>query len=258
MQILFIAPIIHLLGFKGNGQEWSEVSLFLEAKMELRAIPMQRVAVMLAEEINIPIFKPLWLKQNEILKEEEFTDKTVITPVVNQFPNKKFQLDIWQNRVQIMFSQRGFEDSASDLERIFGGIVTKLPHTPYTAIGYTFLFAAVGAAIGDFARWNHEHFIASCVPKEKVDDSARFGCYFSNDELGMRLRVDIKPAKNGKSIPNITPAIDPDQEFMLININLEHNIDESGRPDEIIQTLKKWSDAVKIAEEIAEKMGDLK
>ena len=200
-------------------------------------------AVLVANELNLSIFKPSWLQNAGILTEQELSGQIVITPGLAQIPTDLFELVIIPNRVQITFRPAGLVTARAILTRIIGGIATTLPHTPYQALGINYQYH-IGPPQGtEFGRWDRQLFAlpAVCTIVQADDTKARFGAYFSLDALGMRVKVDLKPV--------VAQLNDPQgrrlAETELINaaLNYHTQLPDADRLPMLLSTLAKWDEA---------------
>ena len=99
--------------------------------------------VFVANQLNLSIFNPLWFVKQGILREDEFTAETVITPAFVQIPTSGFNLLIIPDRLQMQLLPRTFPIAANEFHRVLGGIIKSLPHTPLKGVGLNFSFMSV-------------------------------------------------------------------------------------------------------------------
>ena len=101
--------------------------------------PVNASAVVVGHDVNLSIFTPPWLRDQKILSDEELAGDVVITPPMVRIPAPSFELLILPDRVQMRPSD-DLDKAQSDILRVLGGIVSTLPHTPFTAIGLNFAY----------------------------------------------------------------------------------------------------------------------
>ena len=151
--------------------------------------------VLVANDVNVSIFKSAWFGRNQVISEDEMLDDVLISPGIVQIPTRNFQVIIVPNRIQFFLPPQRFDVGQQEIDRVLGTIVRLLPHTPYTAIGLNFEYIVTPPSADTFYEWNRKWFSAPLVEKfpEAKDKTSRFGSYFSMDSLEMRLKIDIKP-----------------------------------------------------------------
>jgi len=186
-------------------------------------------AVLLAKSYNLPIFSQLWLLDNGIITKEEFeSGESYFTPVAVNVPTPDFELLIMAERLQVVIKVGAINEGQALLERLVGGIVENLPHTPYKALGLNFRYRIKSENEIGFSERCRNVFVNPGNPLQADfdDTNARFGLYLSKDIFDARLRLDIKPVK-------------PDGNDAL---NLAFNIERQiARPEDIGVLLSSWS-----------------
>jgi hypothetical protein len=207
--------------------------------------------VLVANDVNVSIFKSAWFGRNQVISEDEMLDDVLISPGIVQIPTRNFQVIIVPNRIQFFLPPQRFDVGQQEIDRVLGTIVRLLPHTPYTAIGLNFEYIVTPPSADTFYEWNRKWFSAPLVEKfpEAKDKTSRFGSYFSMDSLEMRLKIDIKPVNVTQEIKNL--KLSSRQEFMRINFNFHEDLPESPSPDFIIEILKRWTKASETARNFA-------
>ena len=203
------------------------------------------VAVVLtASDVNLSIFKPLWLTNNQILRQHELTDDTVIAPGVVRVPARDFELLILPNRIQLQPRLDKLASAQEVLLRVLGGIVSLLPHTPYKAMGLNFAYLLARPDEIPFSEWCARQFATPCssVVTDQNDDEARFGTYFSFEFSGLRLKVTVLPTRAGESISQLLPGLNQGDEVMRAECNYHRDLDSPPDPNLILATIEKWPD----------------
>jgi len=214
--------------------------------------------VIVANDVNLSIFKPPWLTKTEIFNESELSGNVIISPVAVQIPTKNFGFAVFPNRMQVTIP-RNYADAQSDLMRILGGIVQALPHTPYSGVGLNFNYLCAPAIEDTFATLNRKLFASdfanSIVPVD--DDASRYGTYFSFDALDGRLKIDIKPTKGEGKINELHESWHRGHDLMAINYNLHYDVQPSEKSvARMIQIFSKWQAALSLTEEMTNKITD--
>jgi hypothetical protein len=224
----------------------------ITAQLNERTTILNTAAVLVANQLNLSIFKPFWMAKMGILREDEFTDGTLVSPAVIAIPTESFELTILPNRVQMRFSPHALNSAQTELSRIAGGIAVALPHTPFTAVGLNFEYFISTPPSTDFATWNRHCFAAPCLSDLPVirEETARFGSYFSYDILESRLKIDLKPVKQ-ESFPTLPPQ-PSGSEGIHVAFNYHIDLVQPSSTDEIIAILARWDASFNHSVEVIE------
>ena len=220
---------------------------------EARLLLVNSSVVLVANQINLSIFTPIWFAKQQILREDEFTPGTLISPGVVQIPTAGFNLLILPDRVQMLIVQDKFATASSELARVLGGVVRTLPHTPFKGVGLNFDFIAARPQSAAFSDWNRGLFSAPCLAdlNELKEPSARFGTYFSLNLLGMRLRVTVKPVATKPVTPDAVVPFQEEAEKIQAAFNFHKGFAQQPSVEELLAAIGAWSasreQAVKIA-----------
>lgn len=202
----------------------------------------QVIAVLVAESFNLNIFQPLWLIDNGIVERAEIESGTNFnTPVAVSIATGKFDLLVVSERIQLSFNN-GVENAEADIERIIGGIVSKLPHTPYTAIGLNFNYMLTSKDEAEFVSKAKELFLNDSNPlvSEFNSDNVRAGMYASKDIFDSRFRMDIKPITKNDG-----------KEAVQLNCNVHKNVKSV---DEIMDFITKVVEMHQYSNSLLEKL----
>ena len=202
--------------------------------------------IVTAQDINIPIFSQLWLTRNALLREDEVGPESIFTPGVVRVGGPRFELTVLPDRLQLRFEN--FANAQADIDRVLGGIVKILPHTPYTAVGMNFDWLIAPGSPPDFVGWNAKRFRAPCAPDA---EEHRFGSYFSFPVNGMRARVDCRPVRIKSEIPVVLEQFKADQEVMAINVNFQYDVPAETGIERMLEKLSNWNDLSAISDRIA-------
>ncbi|MHC4145101.1 MAG: hypothetical protein ACYSWW_10840 [Planctomycetota bacterium] len=215
--------------------------------------------VIIAKDFNLSIFKPLWLMKNNIFREEELKGDIVITPLAVQIPLKNFQFMVLPDRLQIAIP-RQYPDAQSDINRVLGGIVTTLPHTPFTAVGLNFHYLVAPESEDAFTSWERALFASPFSNRLHVaeEGNTRFGSYLSFNVLGSRLKMDIKPINAGDKIQGICNSWHPGQDLTRVHFNFHTDVTNAATPAEsTLDSLGKWAEASTLSQELRDKICEL-
>jgi len=222
----------------------------------MRIVFQNSSIVITANDVNLSIFKPLWLQKNQIFREEELQGQVVITPVAVQIATQRFQFMVVPNRIQMMFPSE-YPEALSDISRVLGGIVQTLPHTPYSAIGINFNYMAAPKDEKTFPSLNSRLFGSEFAKQIHTveDNDARFGSYFTFDLIGTRLKIDMKPVKGSSNINSLCSSWHRGQDLLAFNFNFHKDLTKPDQNVDIILTiLNKWSEALSLSRQIIEKL----
>lgn len=205
-------------------------------------------AVVVGHDVNLSIFRPPWLRDQKILSDEELAGEVVMTPLMVRIPAPSFELLILPDRVQV----RPLDDpgkAQSDILRVLGGIVSTLPHTPFSAIGLNFDYVMTPDEHTEFQSWNKESFATpfSVDVIGSAQEEGRFGAYYSFDTLGMRLKADLKPVRRTEQAERGILKSSAGPEEMLGKFNFHRDLKERPAVGEILQVLGRWGDAASLA-----------
>ncbi|MEK7677344.1 MAG: hypothetical protein AAB676_16065 [Verrucomicrobiota bacterium] len=220
------------------------------------AVSAGKSVVIVANELNLSIFKPVWLCQFDILKPEELSEGILISPAAIQIPGPTFQLVILPNRLQMTFPSSDVDATTEPLNRVLGGILRALPHTPLVGLGMNLDFFVAPAAGNTFEEWNAEHFASKVAfgVCGGAETRPRFGSYFSMQVEGMRLKVDAKPVSGVQASPQVVKALEAASEWMHFGFNYHHDLDQNASTKHALELLSKWSAVVSHARSIVSQL----
>lgn len=199
--------------------------------------------VLVANEINLSIFKPLWLGQTNILLPDELSGDCIISPGVIQIPTSQFNLLVLPNQLQMAFAEMDDKIVVESLNRVLGGILKNLPHTPFFGLGINFDFFVGPSNSEEFAEWNKKLFASHSAMAvcEVANDHPRFGTYFSLDFEGLRLKINVRPIKGAVAAPKVIEQLQAVSEWMHFNFNFHLDLNPAAPSETALQTLAKWS-----------------
>ena len=206
--------------------------------------------VVVANDVNLSIFKPPWLLRNGILLEAELEGEILLSPVTVQVPTEHFVLGVMPNRIQLELP-REYEKAGQDVQRVVGGIVRTLPHTPYNAVGINFHYEVDPPGSEPFAAWNRR--VCASPLAERIapaGDGARYGFYVSFDAMDARLKMDVKPITRKQSGPDAREQAA--EEHLAVNMNFHRDlIDPNSVVDDLVTALDARSQALAMSQDIA-------
>ncbi len=223
--------------------------------MTAQHVLLNSSAVVIANDVNISIFKPWWLIKSGILKPEEVEGEVVVTPVMVRVPAPAFELVVVPNRVQMTF-EADAPEIEGHISRVLGGIVETLPHTPYSAVGLNFHYVATPPHEVAFARWDRDNFasqFANSVTSGE-DNEARFGSYVSYNVEGLRMKLDVKPVKATGQMCKAAIASAIGEELIALNFNFHKDVEQGANVAAVKKTLGLRREAAGKAKEIVTKL----
>jgi hypothetical protein len=100
-------------------------------------IPDSVSIVLLATNFNPSIVTKDWLYQNKVVTER--VDNFVNTPVFSVVETEAFSIIVDESRLQWQMKKVTIDDLEAACKKL-NTIVNLLPHTPYTALGFNFVF----------------------------------------------------------------------------------------------------------------------
>ncbi len=208
--------------------------------------------VIVANDVNLSIFKPDWLVKVGIFEQEELHGAVVLTPLTANIPTKDFVLTVLPNRIQCDILP-GNKQPAKTINRVVAGIVQTLPHTPYTAVGLNFVYAVRPDEDRHFVGWISKYFGSAFTHNLGYTEGNNplYGSYVSFDVLGMRLKLTMVPTE----IKTIGPAAPAHWKIgeLFLQTSLNFHCDVTGETDPakaVVEALAKWDLASGLAEEI--------
>lgn len=210
-----------------------------------------RSAVIVGRDVNISILKPPWLLKHGILDEDELSSGDIVfTQLLMQVPTDCFDLLGTPDRLQVRLSSE-CQDPQAKVVRLIGGIVTTLPHTPFTALGFNFEYWLKPAEEADYPDWNRARFGTSFAVEASAEmPNARFGSFCSFDHFDMRVRVQLTPGRAKTEKNTETPKNEPPEEGMITRINFHRNLAQPFQPTEVLETLARWETMASFAADL--------
>lgn len=198
--------------------------------------------VVLANQFNLSIMNQHWLIENCIITQDDLQDGYTFTPVFALAKTKFFQLTLVPERLQIDLNPKT-EKKIELIKSKIGTIVDKLPHTPFTALGFNFDYFLT-TEDSSVEKYTRLLFFKPDSPLSSQfdEDNAKFGGYFSKDVSGFRLKLDIKPI----SIKSKDKIMDKIQLAFNFHLDLVGN----DKSKTILKYLAKWDSMANITKDI--------
>ena len=195
-------------------------------------------AVILASVFNPSVFRETWLVERDILAAADILPGFLFSEQAVHVPTARYTLTVIPQQLQ-------FAPAARDVAReivpaVVGQIVRGLPHTPLTAVGLNFIWRIdpEGDALPALTR---RLFLPAQFPlaADFTAEDARFGVYCSKNVHECRLRLDIKPAVDGK---------------IQLGFNFNRDVASGGPSDAICAVLDRWTEFDAFAEELVTRL----
>ncbi len=198
--------------------------------------------VISAHMFNPSIISQYWLIRNNIIAENDFGPGCMFSEVLANIQAKEFNLTVLPDVLQFVPIVDEEREQQLVVDKV-GGIVDRLPHTPYRAIGLNYIWhlSPGGRDAGSFTR---RFFFSENRKIDKCFDTAdaRFGGYFSKDSLGARLKLDIKPITI--RFPDLS------REMLQFSFNYHLDLADTDAITRIQGLLANWANAKREASEI--------
>ena len=219
---------------------------------EIRTVFNGMTVVLAAHDLNMTIFRPVWMCKFDILTPDEITEGALISPAVIQLPTPTFQLTILPNRLQMVFPNLDTELNSNLANRVLGGILKQLPHTPISAVGINFDFLIHPVDSPVFGKWNKENYGSPLACKLVPDEGSqpRFGSYVSMYVGDIRLKLDMKPVRAIEDLRAQAENLTPQTELMKLNFNYHLDLNHEDPTGHALAHLSKVPDCIEHAKGI--------
>lgn len=206
---------------------------------------LQANLVVVAHQFNPSIITQYWLIKNSIFSESEFNHECVFSPYVADIRTNQFDFLVIPERFQ--FTPK-VEDSGTEYKLIMskmGKIIEMLPHTPFSAVGFNFIWN-IDTEAEQQTKVSRKLFFKndSTLYKKFDTDDANFGSYMSKNILGCRLRLNIKPV--------LSPIKGEKRNYLQCVFNFQLDLPEENKYTVILDFLPNWAKAKEISHEIVE------
>jgi hypothetical protein len=200
--------------------------------------------VLVAHQFNPAIIDKHWLIKHGIVTEDDILSGAINIPHLSRINTKDFRLTVFPEQLQ--FSPLNPNKcSQEQIRNMLGGIVERLPETPYTAAGINFLWHLTpDVTMQVFTR-------SLFYQKRKVHEffdtlDGKYGAYFSRDIFGTRLKLDIKPI--------IIKKEEASTETLQCSFNYHKDLVSEDKVTEILETIQVWEEAKKTSFQIIERL----
>jgi len=202
---------------------------------------LQANVVVVARQFNPSIITQYWLIKNRIFSEEEFSSECVFSPFIADIRTNQFDLLIVPERLQFTPKVENSEIEYSLIESKMGNIIKKLPHTPFIALGFNFIWN-IDTEADQQTKVSRKLFFKndSTLYKNFDTDDANFGSYMSRNILGCRLRLNIKPVR----------LLAEQRNLLQCTFNFQLDLPDEEKHSVILRFLPNWTKAKEKSYEI--------
>lgn len=191
-------------------------------------------ATVAAGNFNPTVFNQHWLVLNQVLSAEDLQQPgSIFTDMIVQAQGRDFTLVVLPQQFVIVARTPATFPGAQARETV-GRIGRLLSHTPFIAIGLNFVWqtdpvVTPGALSRDlFAK-------PSGLYGEFASEDSRFGAYLSKDVGPVRMRLDIRPIHDNRTVSRV--------ERLQFTFNFERSLqDEAEKADVIEETAGRWDE----------------
>jgi hypothetical protein len=190
------------------------------------------------------------------LNPEEILAGAIFTPPVVNIPTPHFQLAILPNRLQLLFQDLTAISNEQNANRVLGGILRQLPHTPLVGMGINFDYFVAPGADADFASWSRENFASPFAldAAGMLDSNPHFGSYFSMDFEGMRLKIDAKPVRSVEMAPTtVFEQLKAATNWMHVGFNYHKDLTPGTGTKDAVELVGKYRTIVDHANSMVKK-----
>lgn len=103
----------------------------------MSVFPAEINLFLIANDINVSIFKPTWFSKLGIIQDDDILDDYSFASNAVRVPTNECELIVLPKRIQWR-PAKNLVDYKSNAMSMLGSIVRELPHTPFTAVGANF------------------------------------------------------------------------------------------------------------------------
>jgi len=194
--------------------------------------------VILARQFNLSILTRKWLSKNGLMPDDEdAVEGFLFSEQLVQVTTPEFALVVLPEQLQFIIREKA-NDPEKMVREILGQLITKLPHTPYKAIGVNFNWHFVPEEGGTESVTRTMFFSAEKPIFQRFDDpTARFGTYMSRDFNTFRLKMNIHPIR-----VETEPGVGEDRIFFGFNFHQDVPTGEERVAELLVDGLGKWAD----------------
>ncbi len=225
------------------------------AKCRTKSALVNASVVIVAHDVNLSVFNPVWLVREGVLEEAELDwERSIFMPSMIQIHTRSCEFSVFPNRLQLTFPPDG-PHLQPEILKILGTIVAKLPHIPYSALGMN-LDYLITPIESEFVEWNQRVFGAQ-VASNLGGVTDRYGSYYSTNAINRRLRTTCRPMRlDEKNCPPNWGQAD-NQEVVKIDLNYHMDLDKSDSNSVIFKSLGEWDIIKQHADGVIESIGEL-
>jgi hypothetical protein len=202
--------------------------------------------ILFAQAFNPSIVSPLWLHKHKIVDEVEFrSERCFYTPQIVRVETPEFEFLVIPDRLQ--FNPNIQSASAALVERVVGTFVRTLPHTPYSAVGFNFLWSIAppdGVSLESLTR--RLFFCVDAPYASEVDSGGSlFGGVFIKSALGGTIKIEAQPQRDPLG----------GNGFLGIAINYHFDLAGDQSVERLTRALARWQELRDDSARIARSFG---
>jgi len=185
--------------------------------------------VVLAKNHNPSIVSKEWLIQNRII-EEKIIDFAHF-PVISVIESDNFKLLVDQDRLQLSIKKIS-QENLKELAKIISKYINQLPETPYTAIGFNYLYTL---KIGQ-KKLKNTFFTDDKRLIKIFSENYAFGGIIKFMFGDFMAKLTIRPKNNGEVIADFNFHFPSNKRNEIIEKLFEYP-ETKGRAEEILEGL---------------------
>jgi hypothetical protein len=193
--------------------------------------PSGAAFILTAKSLNPSIFNQIWLSREKLVEDSEFGPQSITTAGASQHQIAKLALLVVPDRLQLLINP--FERESMDrADSLCAGIVARLPHTPYLALGINFDFAPTVSN-------------AAAVTRKLLGvNDARLAAAFDDPSATFAGTLS-KPIRDGQLNFRIAIAEGQKKEESSLALQFNHHFDLSSLApesvgDEVARLVHSW------------------
>ena len=207
-------------------------------------LPAATVVVTAKSTLNPSAITQLWLVKNGLVEEDGFAGDAVYAKAGTIVPTKRFLLMALPNMLSLQLARTDDEPAAQATVLMMPKIADLLGGD-FGALGINFNVLIHPPEGVPFAEWDYRFAVPPLMHLPGVlDQSPRFGGYFSFNFYQFRAKIDVKPFKvQDSGIEATQPALRVGDETIMATFNFHHDLSAENKMDDIKGCLTRWTDA---------------
>jgi len=208
-------------------------------------------AVVIANAFNPSVVRESFLNKIGVIAPEEVQAGFVFSDQVANVSTARFTLLVLPQQLQVAPVERA--GAGPVVGPVIIKLVTALPHTPYVAAGINFVWHLTpeDETVADATR---RLFAGIASPLREAfegpDANARFGFFASKDLGSVRLKLDVKPARE------IAPDGAKGSELMQCSFNFHRDVAPATAPADVAELCDRWAEFEQLSEALVAKLSE--